>query len=86
MISAQEAKERTELSISKAVAELDSLISKTINEAIEGRQYRCVLNCPSNTPMTVLNAAIEQLRKLGYQVSGGYDQRDGNSINISWGK
>ncbi|EJB4242378.1 hypothetical protein MT068_001469 [Salmonella enterica] len=85
MISAQEARERTELSISKAVAALDEHISKAIASAIEKNQYRCVVN-HSDVPMTVTNAAIEQLRKLGYQVSGGYDQRDGNSINISWGK
>lgn len=78
LISAEEARERSEGACSPECSIELRIASECINKAIENGEYYCWCNA------CLHNQAINKLKKLGYTVTNCSTQRDGDLFKIEW--
>lgn len=76
MISATEAKFKS--THGKTVKELELKIEKELNKAVEGGEFCCYTQIPSNTATEVRDKIKEDMEKLGYKITME-DSRGGNA-------
>ncbi len=67
MISAREAKFKS--THGKTVKELELKIEKELNKAVEGGEFCCWTQIPSNTATEVRDKIKEDMEKLGYKIT-----------------
>ena len=78
LISAEEARERSESACSLECSTELRIASECINKAVENGEYYCWCN------HCLHNQAINKLTKLGYTVTNCSTQREGTCFKIEW--
>lgn len=78
LISAEEARERSESACSLGCSTELRIASECINKAVENGEYYCWCN------NCLHNQAINKLTKLGYTVTNCSTQREGTCFKIEW--